>query len=270
MNTKNTNVRIRRNRGFTLIELLIVIGLLGALALLILPSLMSDREEALADICEYNQAGTVRVLKNYRNLIGVYPADMHNGLTDASGTPTGMPGLPEAQLANMVTNIATTRHALTAPEATSLIDAGIHSICSGYGLAPTLVAADVIVAELTDQWVDDSGAPYTFDGILLDDWRAQTNSGTAGGTIISLWIAPTVNWDYGSGDNKDWTKGNVKLSLGLAGQCPIPTAGVQGEIDFSYYLAFFLVDSDGDGAGGPGLPARLIGTSCPECGVLNP
>ncbi|NMA45119.1 MAG: type II secretion system protein GspG, partial [Lentisphaerae bacterium] len=62
---KTRHNRVMRSQ-FTLIELLIVIGLLGALTALILPSLMADREEALGDVCDYNQAGTVRVLKQFK------------------------------------------------------------------------------------------------------------------------------------------------------------------------------------------------------------
>jgi prepilin-type N-terminal cleavage/methylation domain-containing protein len=53
---------VKTKGGFTLIELLIVIGLLGALTALILPRLAADHEEAMGDVCDYNQAGTVRVL----------------------------------------------------------------------------------------------------------------------------------------------------------------------------------------------------------------
>ncbi|MFW5864150.1 MAG: type II secretion system protein, partial [bacterium] len=61
MNIKKNAKRKNRKSGFTLIEMLVVIGLLGALTALVLPSLTANREEALGDVCDYNQAGTVRV-----------------------------------------------------------------------------------------------------------------------------------------------------------------------------------------------------------------
>lgn len=258
-------------QGFTLIELLIVIGLLGALTALVLPSLSADREEALGNVCDYNQAGTVRVLHEFSGIYGVYPNDMHNGLNGTTTAATAMDGLPGAQEDNMVTNIAGTRHELTAEEAESLAAAGVSDVCSGVGFNETPLAAGTVVCELTDDWVDDGGAAYTFDGISLADWRASTNSGTSDGTIVVLWITPTVDWDNPGQEsaNKDWTAGAVKLSLALEGQCPIPAEGLDGDPEFSYYMAYFLVDADADTSGEVDA-AKLIGTSCPECGVMNP
>jgi prepilin-type N-terminal cleavage/methylation domain-containing protein len=262
-----------RSAAFTLIEMLVVIGLLGSLTALVLPSLSANREEALGDVCDYNQAGTVRVLKQYNNLVGGYPADMHNGLQGVADDSVAMEGLPDAQEDHMVTNIATTRHKLLAAEATSLTAAGITSVCSGTGLNSTAVAADVNVAmacaaDGTGAWLDDGGVEMTFDGILISDWADGTsgpswNTGKAGPVVV-LWIAPTVNWAAGSGDNNDWSKGNVEMGIDLEGQCPIPTAAASGdEVSFAYYMAYFKVYNDGSAA-------RMIGSTCPECGVMNP
>ena len=260
-----------KTQGFTLIELLIVIGLLGALTALVLPSLTADREEALGSVCDYNQAGTLRVLKQFKQISGSYPDDMHNGLTGVTDAATAIEGLPGAQTANMVTNIGTTLHELTANEVASLNAAGIDSICSGTGLNSTVLAADVAVAALTDTWVDDGDAAYTFDGRSLADWRGDTNSGTSDGTIICLWVAPTTDWSFDQESaNKDWGNGNVSLGIDVQGQCPIPAEAASGdEVSFAYYMAYFLVDTDTD-ANGDVTAAKLIGTSCPECGVMNP
>ncbi|NCC53433.1 MAG: type II secretion system protein [Spartobacteria bacterium] len=265
----------KKNKGgFTLIELLIVIGLLGALTALILPRLSADREEAMGDVCDYNQAGTVRVLKQFNQITGEYPADMHNGMTAAVGAPDAMPGLPDAQDIHMVTNIATTRLALSTNQAESLKAAGITSICSTTGLSRTTVAADVVVAQAcsetgTNPWFDDSdpAVEMTFDGIDISDWATATGTpswDTSAGPVVCLWVAPTTDWSKkGDGGNKDWSKGNVEIGLDMAGQCPIPTAGLDGEPDFAYYMAYFKVYNDGSAA-------RMIGSTCPECGVLNP
>ena len=270
--------KMKNKGGFTLIELLIVIGLLGALTALILPRLAADREKAMADVCDYNQAGTVRVLKQVNQLTGAYPADMHNGMTLTTDAAAGMPGLPDAQEDHMVTSIATTRHALTTNQAASLIAAGIASICSGTGLNRTAVAADVRVAAAcaadgSNPWNDDSGSEMTFDGIAISDWATATGTpswDTTAGPIVCLWIAPTTNWEKtGGGGNKDWTKGNVQIGLDMVGQCPIPAAGLDGDPEFAYYMAYFKVYEGLDPSGNT-IPARMIGSTCPECGVLNP
>jgi prepilin-type N-terminal cleavage/methylation domain-containing protein len=171
----------KRSSAFTLIEMLVVIGLLGALTALVLPGLAANREEALGDVCDYNQAGSVRVLKQYNNLVGGFPADMHNGLQGTDSGAAAMEGLPSAQTEHMVTNIAETRHALTEDQADSLVAAGITSVCSGTGLNSTPVAENVNVAAACaddgdNAWLDDGGVEMTFDGIAISDWA------TANGT----------------------------------------------------------------------------------------
>lgn len=258
-----------RNGGFTLIELLIVIGLLGALTALILPRLSASREDAIGDVCDYNQAGTLRVLNQYYDMYGKYPKDLHNGMTSTDSGAVAMPGLPDFQGGNMVSNITTTRHALLTNEATSLIEAGIESICSSNGLHSTAVATGVYVARCTTNWVDDSESPYTFNGMDIAEWESASGTPSwdaTNGIVVTLWVAPTTDWSANQGDsgNNDWTKGAVDYGISLAGQCPVPTTSINGkEPDFAYYMAYFKVYSDG-------TKARLIGTSCPECGVLNP
>jgi prepilin-type N-terminal cleavage/methylation domain-containing protein len=264
--------RRNRNSGFTLIEMLIVIGLLGALTALILPSLSANREEALGDVCDYNQAGTVRVVKQYHNLVNGYPAGMHNGLDDTIATAEAIEGLPDAQEDHMITNIADTRHALTADQAASLAAAGITDVAygTGYNITSATVGVNVAAACAADgsnPWNDDGGVEMTFDGIDISDWATATGTppwDASAGPVICLWITPTINWTAGSGDNNDWSKGNVELGIELEGQCPIPVAAASGdEVGFAYYMTYFKVYDDGS-------PARMIGSTCPECGVLNP
>lgn len=262
--------KMKNKGGFTLIELLIVIGLLGALTALILPRLAADREEAIGDVCDYNQAGTLRVLNQYYDLFGKYPKGLHNGLTSAGSSAVAIDGLPDFQAGNMVSNAATTIVALTTNQAKSLADAGITSVAytNGYNLAN--VAADVHVARCTTSWVNDEPAPYTFNGLDISDWEAGTatpswDTENGAGIVVTLWVTPTTDWsDKGDGGNGDWTKGAVELGLSLEGQCPVPVASTTGgEPTFAYYMAYFKVYDNG-------AAARLIGTSCPECGVLNP
>jgi len=278
------------NKGFTLIELLIVIGLLAALTALVLPSLQADREEALGGICDYNQAGTVRVLKQYNNLFNHYPNGLHTGLSvpaadtddpivlDTTGV---MPGMPSAQSANLGPAVADSAVALTAGMVTSLNEAGITELCYGSGLNNQTIAATThSVIALSSAWVDDGGAPYTFDGIRGNitpasgtrSWIDEDADGTADGIIAVLYIAPTTDWTHTAANvNNDWTNGNVEMEISLEGKCPIPAASVDGgDVSFAYYMAYFKV-YDGTDADYPATtPAKLIGTSCPECGVLNP
>jgi prepilin-type N-terminal cleavage/methylation domain-containing protein len=273
MSTKNTK---KGQGGFTLIELLIVIGLLGALTALILPRLSADREEAMGDVCDYNQAGTVRVLTQYADMFGAYPAGMHNGLQDVEDEPDAMEGLPGAQLGHMVTDIATTRLALTANQADSLAAAGITTVAYSNGYNTADVEAGVIVAQACADdggkpWFDDGGVEMTFDGVAISDWATgdggpSWNTTAGAGPVVCLWITPTVDWASAQGDggNSDWTKGAVEYGISMEGQCPIPVEAASGdEVSFAYYMAYFKVFNDG-------TAARMIGSTCPECGVLNP
>lgn len=274
----------RTKKGFTLIELLIVIGLLGALTALVLPSLSADREEALGDVCDYNQAGSVRTLRQYKQLTGVYPSDMHTGLQGIAAGSLAMEGLPGAQNEHMVDAdgdgtadaACPSLHALTADQAASLKDAGITSVCSNSGLNSDPVADGVVIVRANNgsaAWLDDSdpAQEMTFDGVSITNWEngsgdsAKNSDGTdKPGVVAVFWVAPTTNWAKPANANKDWGKGNVDLGIEMEGQCPIPAEAASGdEVSFSYYMAYFKVYDDG-------TAAKLIGTTCPECGVMNP
>jgi prepilin-type N-terminal cleavage/methylation domain-containing protein len=268
-------------KGFTLIELLIVIGLLGALSALILPSLSADREKALADVCDYNQAGTLRTLQQYYDIYGIFPNNLHVGLDAATTAGIAMPGLPEAQVANMVTtgDNYTAPSVLTDGQAESLFNAGITNVAygTGYNLVPICtvdgngeydaVDGDVAYPTVTD-WTDDASEAISFNGLEIADWEAATNPYKKAGRVLCFWITPTLDWDNHKNTvavNKDWTKGGVDLKVSLPGKCPIPVSNLAGsdEPDFSYYMAYVLAFNDA-------TKAVLIGSSCPEDGVLNP
>jgi prepilin-type N-terminal cleavage/methylation domain-containing protein len=264
MNTK-------KNAGFTLIELLIVIGLLGALTAIILPSLSADREEAVGVLCDYSQSGTIRVLKQFHQLTGLYPNDLHTGLQTGAVAGGGanpleediMPGIPEAQGVNL--SQGNSFIALTQDQVDSLTESGITSVCYGEGLNSQPLVAGSVVVELLDSWLDDTPAAYSFDGQTLAEWRSKIDGG---GTIIVLWVAPTTDWSNKANPNKDWSGGNVEIGMDIEGQCPVPGEDVNGnDPEFAYYMAYFLVDNDSSNGV---TPAELIGTSCPECGVMNP
>jgi prepilin-type N-terminal cleavage/methylation domain-containing protein len=282
---------VRASKGFTLIELLIVIGLLGALTALVLPSLSADRREAMMDVSEYNKAGTARALQQYHQITGQYPADMHSGLeaSDSGATGNRMDGMQKSMAFNVTDGSGSppakpaSIQRLTQTMVDSLAAAGITSLCYNTGLnSKTLAEDDYVVMSCNsagEQWlhkdfgppVGGSGNPpkgkITFDGRPLDEWVVDMNGGTRNGVVIACWITPTVNWEAGSGDNNDWSKGNVELGIEIEGQAPVPTEAAEpgGEIEFVYYIGHFLVDNDdSDGV----QAAQLIGITCGK--PLNP
>ncbi|GEM_PF-3324443 len=231
-----TRVSIRKRRsGFTLIELLIVIGLLGALTALVLPAMMADREDALGNICDYNQAGTLRVLKQFQQFTGKLPNGMHSGLTvtTASSISDVMPGIPGAQKPNL--EQSGSYYALTAPDVTALNNIGITQLAYDSGLHYQTLTTGTRVLRCLQSWVDDGGAPYSFEGRTIADYEAD------GGKVLVAFVAPTTDWESGVGGNDDWGQGNVKISLDLEGKCPIPATGVNGDPEFAYYMAYIAV-----------------------------
>ena len=244
--------RMKKTGGFTLIELLIVIGLLGALTALILPSLTANREDAIGAVCDYNQAGTLRVLKQFKQITGEYPSGLHNGLQAATGSGVyAMTGLPDYQDCNMGdgSTAAPTQITLSAEQVASLEAAGIDQIAynSGYHVKDvdtSTVVVQVIDGDETNGWLTDEPAEYTFDGRDINDWEDEDTSTTNDdGIVVCLRVAPTTDWDKtGDGGNNDWTGGNVQIGIDLEGKCPVPVNSVSGdEPDFAYYMAYFKV-----------------------------
>jgi prepilin-type N-terminal cleavage/methylation domain-containing protein len=243
----------KNEKGFTLIELLIVIGLLGALTSLVLPSLMADRTEALLSVCDYNQAGTVRTLHQYKSLMGGYPDGMHTGLTSGGGTPMGLPEYTLGQY----NDSKLADYTLVATDVQSLQAAGIDELAWDEGYHIHAISTASTVMEATDAFEDDSdtGTLATFDGRDI----ATHKSDKGGEAVIALFIAPTVDWDSGAANS--WAAASqLEMGIDLEGKCPIPTGENE---EFTYYIAYFMTFTDGS-------EAELLGTSCPECGIMNP
>jgi general secretion pathway protein G len=72
--------RTRRQRGFTLIEVMVVIAILGILAALIVPKIMSRPDEARRVAAKQDIATVMQALKLYRLDNGRYPTQ-DQGLT---------------------------------------------------------------------------------------------------------------------------------------------------------------------------------------------
>ncbi len=261
---------------FSLIELLIVIGIMGALAALILPAFSTTESAAKDTACDYNQAGTLRYLTMFRSANGVYPSGFHTGLQDAGAAI--MDNLTPAAENNFGTNgsqIAT----LSADEVDSLKKAGIVQLAYGVKGAEDLSATMKVVAvDGTKNWTEEvdavtgdivpAGAALTVRGAKMTDIAALGASATAtvedvagqfrkaneaDFKVVPFFVAPTIDWEtyYDGGPNES------KISIAMAGKCPW---GDDGQA--RYYITFFKVYADG-------TPARLLATSCPDCGVLD-
>ncbi len=272
-------------KNFSLIELLIVIGIMGALTALILPQFQDAEDNAKDTGCDYNNSGTLRYVTMFRAANGVYPNGFHTGLNASDAATTvqdsdGNSALVDATADNFTSSGSA---ALTETEANSLRAAGITSLAYGTGTADTSVATGVYVNTIDTTaaaatnitlgdgsyaiWSDD-GEEFTINGKGLEEWAAagsikplDTASDPAG-VIVPLFAAPTIDWEtaYDSDGN---VKQESPVSIALEGKCPWPEDG-----KFRYYICLFKVYDSVDSNGDP-IPARLIGTACPECGSLK-
>jgi type II secretory pathway pseudopilin PulG len=280
-------------RFFSLIELLIVVAILGALVALILPSMESSEDEAKDTACDYNNYGTLRYMKTFKSINGVYPSGLHTGLTSDAATATTMEGVAGFTAANLCggdwdteptltwDNIdngyhgTSTSAALTENQVASLTKAGVAHLAYSTDV-PTFNSANVIstsnnvvtIPAGTD-WYEDhvsinpddneatvdhtAGAEVTINGKKLSD----INPEGSGNVIVPLFVSPTVDWDHYYSEAGS-AEGNSKVGIGLPGKCPHLAKDA-----FRYYICLFKVY-------GNGTAAELIGTLCPECGSLNP
>jgi prepilin-type N-terminal cleavage/methylation domain-containing protein len=237
--------------GFTLIELLIVIGLIAALASILLPSLMGSREDALEGICSYNQAGTLRTLRQYQAMTGNLPDGFHSGLKidEDSGAALNEPmaGMPPALIKVLAEATASNPTAgivqLTAAEANSLKAAGINYLAYGNGksnptnsiesmgyIATALGSYVISIGNGCHNEGDPDQKLYTFNGKTIDSYLDEGFS-----NVIALFLTSTVSWEAPS---TSWVKG-FTLKMEVPGTCPIP------QTDFAYYVAYVGVKGEG-------------------------
>jgi len=252
-------VKILR-RNFSLIELLIVIGIMGVLTALILPHFQNVEDEAKDVGCDYNNAGTLRYVSTFKSINGDYPSGFHTGLeaSGAAGVVQKEDGSGTALVGDTNTNLTTansTVEALSADELASLQAAGI--VQGAYGTDTAIdLAVTTFVGKITAATVgawQEAGEDMTINGKVLKDYT------DAGHCVIPLFAATTVDWEnvYPNGGDAVASK----ITIPLAGKCPWPADGM-----FRYYICFFKVDSDSsDGTD----EAKLLGTACPECGILH-
>jgi prepilin-type N-terminal cleavage/methylation domain-containing protein len=224
--------------GFTLIELLIVIGLLAALAAVLLPSLMGSKEEALAGLDKYNAAGTLRTLRQYEAITGLLPNGLHTGLNEDADAL--MPGVTAAYAVNAngggALGSVTT---LTGDEVKALANVGITHFAYGTGDPSGSTRAETLgyqpittatkVVTMNADWEGEDG-PITFNGYGYDALVAEGYT-----KIINLFITPTADW---SATGNGWAKG-FKVGMDIPGTCPVV------ENEFSYYTAFIGIKAEG-------------------------
>lgn len=282
-------------KNFSLIELLIVIGIMGALAALILPA-FSDSETAAKDTaCDYNQAGTLRYLNMFYSVNGVYPSGFHTGGSTSGWAAANndndvvLTTCAKHNFENASDDLALTQGADSYEK--SLVDAGIVELAFGQGnsagyakVSDGNVTVKSVKGETTS-WTEEldpltgevnpNGAPLTFRGVSLGhiaeigqmeegtlathltgaagDCRQFRKAGEGKFKIVPLYVAPTIDWTtyYVDGPN------DSKVSVAMTSKCPWGEDGVA-----RYYIAFFKVYEDG-------TPAKLLCTSCPDCGVLE-
>jgi prepilin-type N-terminal cleavage/methylation domain-containing protein len=240
-----------RFSGFTLIELLIVIGLLAALASVLLPSLMGSREDALAGIDKYNAAGTLRVLRQFETFTdGKVPNGMHTGLNTA-GTAV-ISGATAAYKTNAAN--AGSIAPLTDEDITALKGIGITKLAYGSGNPEgtdpdeivgykTIAIGDNVVTVTTD-WKDEDGSPITFNGKTIG---ALNTEGYV--KVINLSLAPTTDWS--ASESQGWVKG-FKVGIDVPGVCPVV------DDEFAYYTVFIGIT---DGVAGYSTnPTNTTGT----------
>jgi prepilin-type N-terminal cleavage/methylation domain-containing protein len=262
--------------GFSLIELMIVVVILGALVAIIIPQFNTSESEAKQASDDASQYGTLRQVSNFRSINGVYPSRLHTGSeTEDSltvmGTADGVPDLTELAATNF------THHsqwlALSEEQAKSLASAGIVRLAyggfdGGSGTAPAVfseTADGIHVAAITEtvttDWEGEDGE-VTINGVKLADYiyadPYDAANSVSDGIVVPLFAAPTADWDnyYLGGVEAKYPS---KVGVAQVGACPWLEAGAS----FRYYICYFKVYNNGD-------PAKLIGTSCPECGPLNP
>jgi prepilin-type N-terminal cleavage/methylation domain-containing protein len=213
--------------GFTLIELLIVIGLLAALAAVMLPSMMGSKEEALAGLDKYNAAGSLRTLRQYEVITGNLPNGLHSGLTDSYAL---MSNVTAAYRKNAADSI----EVLTDEDVEALGSIGITDFAYGIGDSTKVTREDVFgyeslkagssVVVVNTNWKDEDGTPITFNGKGIDALNAEGYS-----KIINVFLAPTADW---SAKGTGWVKG-FSVGMDIPGTCPIVD-----EDEFNYYTVF--------------------------------
>lgn len=262
----------RSRKSFSLIELLIVIGILGALAALILPSFASAEKEAKGTADAYNSSGIVRYVHMFQNANGYFPSGFHTGLTTA-GVPLTV--LPETFAEKGVFEETGPFSALALTDAdkamyiSSLKAAGINYLGAGdiakatmtplKDTTSTATAIKLDPAKLTE----DQAKALTFGGRKLADWvkplQFEMGEHDDNGIIVALFVTPNVDWEtvYSGGYHQHEDHGHFETRTASKVALKNTPASAVSDADFKYYACLFKLNNDGSAA-------QLIGAVSPE------
>src|SRR5471030_2588345 len=89
-------IGIRKQRGFTLLEVMVVVVIIGILAALVVPKIISRPDEARVVAAKQDIASLMQALKLYRLDNQRYPST-EQGLQAVAAKPSGSPVPPNAK-----------------------------------------------------------------------------------------------------------------------------------------------------------------------------
>jgi hypothetical protein len=211
---------------------------------------MGSREDALEGIDSYNQAGTLRTLRQFQAMTNKLPTGFHSGL-QANGSVSSedglMKGFPDAFKANFADDGSDVVQ-LSSAEAAALAELGVTSIAYGEGdpeaTTKDLALGYAAVSETSQPWVISVGENWTGDGesigkggrlYTFNSKGIKTLKAEGYSNVIALFLTSTVDWEK---ESQGWVKG-FSVKMEIPGSCPIP------QTDFAYYIAYIALRGAG-------------------------
>ncbi len=258
-------------KSFSLIELLIVIGILGALAALILPSFTTTEKEAKTTADAYNGAGIVRYVHMFQNANGYFPSGFHTGL-DTAGAP--LETLPETFAEEGAFDTDSAFSALVLSDAanalyiSSLKAAGINYLGAGDVSGATMSPLKDTTATPTVIKIDPTKLDLTFDGRKLADWvkplQFEMGEHAENGILVALFVTPNVDWEtvYSGGYHAHGDHGHFETRTASKIGLKNTPASTVSNAEFKYYACIFKLNNDGSAA-------QLVGAVSPELNVTE-
>jgi hypothetical protein len=226
---------------------------------------MGTREDALEGICSYNQAGTLRTLRQYETMTGQLPNGMHTGLVDSDSAAASMK-LPPAFQDNL--KLGAYHYELTTEDANALKSIGITTLAYGPGNPKGTTNDDVLgyqtveagknVIEVSNEWVSDDN-PFTFNGRTINTLKSLNGYRH----IIALFITPTADWS--AKGSSGWVKG-FNVGMDIPGTCPIPN---DEGTEFAYYVAYVGLRGVGFTVTYTAEPSQSIPANMPEWSAVD-
>ena len=100
---------MKRKKGFTMIELLVVVLIIGVLAAIAIPRIVTSVSTARTNACLANQAIMNTQIEQYRLDEGDWPSALTDVTNNTTYFPDGAPACPEGAFANYSMNGTTHR-----------------------------------------------------------------------------------------------------------------------------------------------------------------